>query len=235
MNKFNDREDIKNIAEWQKSGDENKLTELITRYQPIVHSITNRYRTTGVAPATLRAKANAQLLKAFKTYDPTKGASPVTHVWNNLQKVQRVATESLQSGHIPEYRNLKKSTFTIVRDNLTDQLGREPNVSEMADELGWSHAEVGRMNNELSGEVTASGAEFDFYGNAVTQEPKDKLLADYLYHELDNKDKLIFEHTFGYGGKKILNNKELAKKLRTNEMSIHRSKSRLADKIRSYR
>ena len=235
MNNPDYDDDIAKIKDWQKTGNENKLSELIIRYQPIVHSITNRYRTTGVAPATLRAKANSQLLKAFKSYDSSKGASPVTHIWNNLQKVQRTATESLQSGHIPEYRNLKKSTFTIVIDNLTDQLGREPSVSEMADELGWSQSEVGRMNNELSGEITASGAEFDFYGNAVTQEPKDKLLADYLYHELDNKDKIIFEHTFGYGGKKILKNKELAIKLHTNEMAIHRSKNRLADKIRSYR
>jgi DNA-directed RNA polymerase specialized sigma subunit len=228
MNYDNDAEKIKN---WQKNKDPNELAELIMRYQPVVHSVVNRYRTTGVAPATLRAKAQTQLLKAFKSYDPTQGASPTTHIWNNLQKVQRVATESLQSGHIPEYRNLKKSTFTIVRDNLTDQLGRDPSVKEMADELNWSSSEVGRMNSELSGEVTA----FDFYGNSTTQEPRDKILADYLYHELEDRDKVIFEHTFGYGGKQILKNKDIAKKLRTNEMSIHRAKNRLADKIRSYR
>jgi DNA-directed RNA polymerase specialized sigma subunit len=231
---YNNDSDVKMLNQW-KAGDENALTSLMIRFQPIVASVVNKYKTVGVAPATLRAKANSQLLRAFKTYNPDKGASLVTHTWNNLQKVQRVATESLQSGHIPEYRNLKKSTFTIVRDNLTDQLGREPSVLEMADELSWSQAEVGRMNAELAGEITASGAEFDFYGNAVTKEPKDKLLADYLYHELNNKDKVIFEHTFGYGGKKILNNKELADKLHTNEMFVHRSKNRLAEKIRSYR
>ena len=233
-NIYSDNEDAKLIAHWKNTGDENSLSSLIVKYQPVVRSITNKYKTVGVSPATLRAKAQSQLLKAFKTYDSSK-SSPITHVWNNLQKVQRTAVESLQSGHIPEYRNLKRSTFTIVRDNLTDQLGREPNVSEMADELGWDEKEVGRMNRELSGEVTASGAAFDFYGNSTTQEPKDKLLADYLYHELDNKDKLIFEHTFGYGNKPILKNKEIAAKLNTNEMNIHRAKQRLSDKIRSYR
>ena len=90
------------------------------------------------------------------------------------------------------------------------------------------------MNEELAGEVTASNAEFDFYGNARQFENKDMALANYLYNELEGKDQVIFEHTFGYGGKSILKNKELAKKLKTNEMFIHRAKKRLADKIREY-
>jgi DNA-directed RNA polymerase specialized sigma subunit len=145
-----------------------------------------------------------------------------------------MATESLQSGHIPEYRNMKMAIFKSVRDNLTDRLGYEPSIAQMSDEMNWSQAEVQRMNEELSGEVTASNAEFDFYGNARQFEHKDKALVDYLYHELEGKDKVIFEHTFGYGGKPILKNKDLATKLHTNEMFVHRAKKRLADKVREY-
>ena len=228
-------DDKTQILEWQKTKNPELFAKLIVRYQPIIHKVVNKYRTVGVAPATLRAQATSQLIKAFNSYDESKGTQPTTHIWNNLQKVQRVAAESQMSGHIPENRNLKRSTFTIVRDNLTDRLGYEPSVSEMADELGWSKREVGRMNHELAGETTASEAKFDFYGNSITKEHKDKALVDYMYHDHNNKDKVIFEHTFNFGGKKILSNKELAKKLRVNEMAIHRSKKRLADKIRSYR
>jgi DNA-directed RNA polymerase specialized sigma subunit len=101
--------------------------------------------------------------------------------------------------------------------------------------MSWSQAEISRMESELGGETTASNAEFSFYGNDLSSESKDKALADYLYHELEDEERIVFEHTFGYGGKSILKNKEIAKKLRTNEMSIHRMKSKLADKIRSYR
>lgn len=226
--------DIQKIEQWQRTKDPVVLAELIVRYQPVIHSVVNKYKTTGVSIPTLRAKASTQLLKAFKTYNPNRGASPTTHIWNSLQKVQRVAGESLQSGHIPEYRNLKRSTFTVVRDNLTDRLGYEPSTKEMADELNWSQREVGRMNSELGGETTASSAEFDFYGNSTAGESRNRALADYLYHELSSKDKVIFEHTFGYAGKSILKNKEIAKVLRTNEMDIHRTKKRLASKIREF-
>jgi len=228
-------DDKSQILEWQKTKDPDLFAKLVIRYQPVIHKVVNKYRTVGVAPATLRAQATSQLIKAFKSYDANKGAQPTTHIWNNLQKVQRIAAESQISGHIPENRNLKRSTFTIVRDNLTDRLGYEPSVSEMADELGWNEKEVGRMNHELAGETTASEAKFDFYGNSVTKEHSDKALVDYIYHDLDNKDKVIFEHTFNFGGKPTLSNKDLAKKLNVNEMAIHRAKKRLSERIRSYR
>jgi DNA-directed RNA polymerase specialized sigma subunit len=221
--------------EWQRTKDPQLFAEMVVRYQPIVNSVVNKYRTWGVSAPTLRAKANTQMIKALQTFKDTGGAAPSTHIWNNLQKVQRLAGASLQSGHIPEARNLKRVTFKTVMENLTDQLGHEPSAQQMADELGWDVREVGRMNSELGGETTASNAEFDFYGNSATSENRDMALADYLYHELDDKDKVIFEHAFGYAGKPKLNNKQIAANLGTNEMAITRAKRRMADKIRSYR
>ena len=207
----------------------------MSRYQPVVNSVVGKFRTFGVSTPALRAKANAQLIKALKTYDPGRGTVPTTHIWNNLQKVKRIAGESLQSGHIPEYRSVKKATFTTIRDNLTDRYGREPNVKEMSEELGWSQKETSRMNSELGNEVSQSKLEFESFGSADAGTIKDKALADYLYHEIKDRDKVIFEHTFGYGGKEILKNKDLARKLNTNEMAIHRAKEKLASKIRSFR
>lgn len=223
------------ILDWQKNKDPRLFTDLVIQFQPIVNSVVNKYRSVGVSPATLRTQATTQLIKAFKTYNPDMGTQPSTHVWNQMQKVQRLATESLTSGHMPEYRNVKRSTFVTVRDNLTDQLGREPSADDMADELGWDKNEVSRMNAELGGEVTASKADFDFFGNSLQMEGNDKRLAGYLYHELGGKDKVIFEHTFGFGGKPILNNKEIAKKLGTNEMAVHRAKKAMSEKLKEYR
>jgi len=228
-------DDISNLNQWQKTRDPKLFADLVIRYQPVVNSVVGRYSTVGVAPGTLRAQATSQLIKAFRSYDSSKGAQPTTHIWNNLQKVQRVASESQLSGHIPEHRNLKRATFTIVQQNLEDRLGYEPSTAEIADELNWNKKEVGRMLHELKGETTASKAEFDFYGNSVTSESSDRALADYLYHELTGKEKVIFEHTFGFGGKSVLNNKDIAKKLRVNEMFVHRTKKKLSNRIKGMR
>ena len=233
--KISQLSDADKIKQWQDTKDPNLFAELVIRYQPVVNSVVGKYSRVGISPATLRAQATSQMIKAFKSYKPDMGAQPSTHIWNNLQKVQRIATESQMSGHIPENRNLKRATFTIVKQNLEDRLGYEPNTSELSDELGWNKKETARMLNEVHGETTASGASFDFYGNSVTRENPDRALADYLYHELDGKEKVIFEHTFGYAGKPILNNKEIANKLRVNEMYVHRAKKKMSGKIMEMR
>ena len=227
--------DKEQLLEWQKTKSPELFAALYGRYQPLIGSVVSKYRTTGLAPATLRANANVQLLKAFESYDGSHNTQPITHIYNALNKVQRLASESLLSGHIPEARNMKRATFAIVKENLQDQLGREASVDELSDELAWSPRETQRMLSEEKGETTASGAAFDFYGSSTKQMPKDVELIQYMYHELNPTQKIIFEHTFPYYGKQQMNNKELAKILSTSEMAIHREKKKMSDKIKSYR
>jgi DNA-directed RNA polymerase specialized sigma subunit len=227
--------DKEQLLEWQKTKSPELFAALYGRFQPLVNSVVNKYRTTGLAPSTLRTQANVQLIKAMETFNGNKGTQPITHVYNSLNKVQRLANESLISGHIPEQRSMKRSLFTITKENLGDELGREANNSEMADSLHWSIGEVERMNKELRGETTASSAPFDFYGNSNTSESKDKILLDYLYNELSGPKKLVFEYSLGYGGKPILSNKEIGKKMNLGEMAIHRMKRSMAEQIKDYR
>ena len=227
--------DKEQIEEWQRTKDPNLFGQLVLRYQPVINSVVNKFRTVGLPPATLKAQATTQMIKAFQSYDGSKGTVPTTHIWNNLQKISRSASESLMSGHIPENRSMQRASFTIVKDNLMEQLGREPNVDELSDELKWDKKETGRMLNELKGEITASNAEFDFYGNSTTGESKDKILTDYMYHELKGPQKKIFEYTFGYAGNPILNNKQIALKIGKNEMYVHRQKKAMSEKIKEYR
>lgn len=227
--------DSEMLKYWQETHDPQVFRDLDKRFEPVVNKFVNQYKTVGVAPSTLRAKAKTQMIRAFNTYNPQSGTQPITHIYNNMKKVNRIASESLMSGHIPETRALKKSTFQIARDNLEDRIGREANVDELSDEMGWSRAEVARMSNEMSGEITASSAEFDFYGNSLKSEHGDRAIVDYLYASLNGEDKVIFEHVFGFAGKKTLNSKDIASKIGKSEMYVHRAKKRMADMVRSNR
>ncbi len=229
-------DDSEKIKQWQTTKDPGIFKDLMKQYQPLVYSVTNKYSTTGQNINTLRTEGNTQLIKAFKTFEADKGAKPVTHIYNYLKKVQRHASESLMSGHIPEARALQLSTYKIVKENMQDQLGYEPSVSQMSDEMAWDKKEVSRAESELAGETTASKAEFDFYGNSTQQKGVDKQIADYLYHELEGPEKTIFEYTFGYGGKpKIERNKEMAAKMGVNEMFISRKKRAIGERIKKHR
>jgi len=227
--------DLEWIDKWQKKRDPEAFSNLLSRFNPVVTKFVNQFGNTGVSKHALKAKAHTQLIKSLDTFNPNAGTQPITHIYNNMKKLNRMAAESLTSGHIPEERSLKLATFKTSVDNLTDRLGRDPAIDEIADELVWNKKEVARMQSELGGETTASNADFDFYGNSTTMVSRDKELADYLYSELDGEHKVIFEHTFGYGGQPILSNKELAKKLNTNEMFVSRAKKKMGSKLKEYR
>jgi len=193
--------EIEKIEYWQKTKDPKTFASLMDYYKPQVAGIVGKYRTTGQSVDTLKTEANTQLIRALKTYKPTAGTQPSTHIYNYLKKVQRHASESLMSGHIPEARALQLSTYKIVKENIKDQLGYEPSARNMSEEMKWSLKEVSRAEKELSGETTASGADFDFYGNSTKQKSTDKQNADYIYHSLTGPERTVFEYTFGYGGK----------------------------------
>lgn len=227
------KDDMAKVFEWQQNRDPAVYTELVTRFRPITESFVKSFKTSGVSPLALRAQADAQMIKAIGTYKPNMSTAPSTHIWNNLQKIKRVSMRSLQSGHIPEHRNLKRSTFITIKDNMTDRLGYEPSMAEISDELGWSMEETSRMDNELGHEVPESMLENQFY-KSTDGSQKEKALADYLYMELDGKEKKVFEWTFGYGGKPILNSREIAQKLGDNEMFVSRTKKKLAQKLKGF-
>jgi len=227
--------DIEMIESWQKTKDPALFGKLMVRYNPVVHKHTNQFASTGVSKSAINTRAKVQLIKSLNTYNPKAGTQPITHIYNGMKKLNRVASESLTSGHIPEARALKMATYRSTVSNMEDRFGREPSTSEVADELKWDPVEVGRMNAELSGETTASKADFDFYGNSTQGTSADKELVDYMYMGLNGRDKVIFEHTFEFAGKKHMKNKELARHLNTNEMDISRSKKRLSKQLKEYR
>lgn len=222
--------------QWKKTGDDNKALQLMNSYQPLIFGTVNKFSSANVPRSVLAAEGQRLAYEAIKTYDPKRGAGLNTHIHSNLRNINRLVYENVSVGKIPEARGMKAVTFKNVKSNLTDRLGRDPSISEMADEMSWSEAEVSRMESEMAGELTAGKIEgAEFYGQAINKISRDQELMSYAYHDLTGKDKVIFEHSTGYGGKPILSNKEIAKKLRTNEMAITRSKRRMAENISSYK
>lgn len=229
-------DDKEQLTTWQKTHDPELLMGMMIRYRPVINSVVNKYKTTGIPPASLRAVATTQMLKSFDTYDVNKNVEPITHLYNNLLKLQRISSASLLSGHIPENRSLKRATFNIVKENLENDLGREASVDELSDELKFDKRETIRMLEETSkGEVNASRAPFDFFGSSTKSAHPDKILIEYMHSDLPEIQKIILEHSVPYFGKEQLNNKEIAKRLNTNEMYVHREKRKMAEKIKSYR
>ena len=124
---------------------------------------------------------------------------------------------------MPEHRQVKAGTFRNVEESLRDSLGRDPTVAELSQELSWSQREVARYRDEQRATYSTSlpiPPGFEKYS-------PDQTLVDFVYHDLVDQDKRVFEHTTGYGGSPVLSGKQLIKKTGMTQGQISHSKRRI--------
>ena len=228
MNRY--QQDIEAWSKWNSSNDKQDLKVLFGRVQPIIHKEVSRWATGPVARPVLTLEAKKISLNAFKNFDPNK-ARLSTHLTNNLKGLSRIVYTHNNPARMPEHQILKLNTFLGAKNSLEEELGRDPTAQELAESLAWSNNEVSRYAGQLR-----SG-----YSTSQPQPPgfekfdADRAFIDFVYNDLVDQDKIVFEHTTGYGGKRVLGAKELINKTNMTQGQISHSKRRIRKLIESAR
>ena len=224
-----DREEM--WQKWRASGSRQDYEALMGSLRPLVESEVQKFVSTSAPPSVLRAEAFRHAARALRTYDPDKGVQLSTWTGQNLRKLSRFAAKFQSAGSIPEARRRQIHTFKRIQSDLSGTAGREPSAQELGVALGWPVSEVARMRRELRGEVLDTV-------DPVLQELGGQHDADvdvalrYVYPGLPSQDKLVFEHTFGYGGQPTLKtNAEIAAKVGVSETSVRNIKKRIGEQL----
>lgn len=211
---------------WKTKKDPEAFQQLYQHFEPAIQATVYKWNN-NFEPGTLETIGKVQLVKAFESYDPKKNTSLNTHVYNYLQKMSRYVFNYGEAVRMPENLRLKMGSFIAAFEHLRDQLGRDPTVDELADELAWSRKNVQKMLDYYYSENMESKINFvpvDYYDS------KDAVIES-VYQTLSPEEKLVFEHLTGYGGKPILSAKEIAKKLKTSPASVTRIRDKLLEKF----
>ena len=221
--------------QWKQSGKNEDRDKLYNAFAPTVNQVVARYKNYPVSDAAVYGIAAKQLVKAFESYDPNRGASLGTHVFNAMRRVNREVGALQNFVQIPESRRLKIATFRKAEQDLKDRFLRHPSAQELADHLSWPMAEVGRMRREMRGEImdVASPVLEDFGTDQPGAKTRDAMA--YVYPELTAKEKQVFEFTFGYGGApELKNNAEIARRVGMSETSVRNTKQKIAVKMQPF-
>lgn len=212
------------VTSWQKDPDTHN-SEILQGLQPILRSSIRSYAQ-GRNSQAVKIKARTLAFRALKTYDPTKGASPATHLRRQLQPLTRYSAEVSQPIHIPEEarRSLAEMSHTI--EDLATDLDREPTDTEIADRMGLSETYVKRLKR---------------YGSIRVQDPSETLaapsddpgdmVAEWLYDSLGPLDQKIMRLKMGLRGAKILPNAEIAKKMNLSPGAISQRAAKIARQL----
>ena len=215
---------------WSSTHSKKDLSTLLKRVNPIIQKEVNRWSGGSGAAPILNIEAKKIALNAFNTFDPTKSKLG-THLTNNLKGLSRQVYTYSNVARLPEHRMIKAKDFISVQDELTNKLGRIPSAQELSEDLHWSKKEVSRMRNDLRASFT-EGAPAPPGFNSSFDGSTD---LDFIYHDLNNQDKIVFEHTTGYSGAPILDGRGLIGKTGLTQGQISHSKRRIKAKVLNYR
>lgn len=221
--------------QWNASGREpDQLRPLLKQFKPLIYKRANVYagRNPNVPPQAVRAEFTNHAIKGFETYDPNRGAGLGTHVnWQMMKAKRFIATYGGGVGRIPENRSYQVQVFTNARDELSDQLGREPTALELADQLKWPVKQVSAMQLEVRREVPSSMLQSDMMSIKPSRTAEVVRLVQY---ELSPEERSVMEHLLGLNGKPQLKPGQIAEKMNMTPSKVSRIKASIGKKMEQY-
>lgn len=215
---------------WQryKNGDVQAKWELLKRFRGVI--ISNARKLSNVRPySVVEAELKELTLKAFDTYDPSKGAKLSTHVVSQYKKVSRENINNQHAIRVPENIHFKFKPITEAQAYLSEALNREPTHQEIADYTGWSLPRVVDAQSRLRRELVESKQTFDPGVNEL--DPTEQALF-YAHSSLDPHGQYILEHTTGYRGAKEMKDSAIRQHLKLSPHMYNKKKNEVVTMVR---
>ena len=215
-----------------EKSDPSAREQLVRSNLRLVVNIAKKYGNRGLSLGDLIEEGNLGLIKAVDYFDPKRGTRFSTYAaWWIKQSIKRALLMNTQPVHIPTYMVALINQWRHTAAELELQLGRYPDIEEMADIM---HLPL-RKAKIINQVVKTLGSVKDVSGNEDTDEdhlleatledesggqPEDELVADEqklkllrLLEEIEPREAKILKMHYGLDGNKPLGLREIGSKL----------------------
>ena len=137
------RDDEAALAQRIRRGEDDALETLVRSNLRFVVSVAKRYQNQGVSLADLINEGNIGLMRAAQKFDETKGIKFISYaVWWIRQAILQALAEQSRIVRVPLSRAGTLHRIGKRSSSLTQELGREPTLEEIAEELELSQEEI---------------------------------------------------------------------------------------------
>jgi RNA polymerase primary sigma factor len=140
-----DRAEEVRLAQLIRKGEEEALDKLVRSNLRFVVSVAKKYQNQGVPLSDLINEGNLGLIRAAHKFDETKGIKFISYaVWWIRQAILQALAEQSRIVRVPLNRAGALHRIGRRSSSLLQELGREPTVGEIAEDLEISTDEVER-------------------------------------------------------------------------------------------
>lgn len=203
---------------------------MLTAVRPILDK-TVRHYTGGNSPVAL-GKARSEAIRVLRNYDP-KQSAPQTYLSNNLRGLERWQSARTNGVRIPSRASQHSVQLERLSQELEDKLGRPPSSAELAAKSDFSIEAI--TNLRRFGRPTAGSSmtgEMDGDSPLVAEDQMlrpqdDKAWLEMVYEDLNDKDRIVMEHTLGMFGQQKLSTSALAKRLKISQGAVSQRRKRV--------
>lgn len=208
---------------------------LVQSNMGLVHACANRFRGRGVEYEDLVQSGCIGLLKAANGFDETKGFMFSTYaVPAIIGEIKRIFRDG---GAVKVGRSDKEKARYLmkIRDELANEMGREPSISELAEKTGYEVAEASQLLCAslpvLSLTVDDENGECpqqDITLGDTTEEMGDAIALKAAMEKLSEKDRMLVECRYFSG----LTQTVTAKKLGMTQVQVSRREKVILQELR---
>ncbi len=211
----------------------NPVEELVENNLGLVHSCANRFRGRGIEYDDLFQAGCLGLVKASKSFDSEKGFAFSTYsVYVILGEIRKLFRDG---GSVKISRTLKDKARNAMnkKNELSVKLGREPSISELAEEIGCDISETAEIINSFNPVISIDCEDYEInsqksYSESPENEINDNLALNQILNSLEEKDRLLIECRYFRG----MSQSVTAKCLGTTQVTVSRKEKKILEEIR---
>lgn len=225
-------------------------SEMVQANLRLVITIAKKYQNCGLSFDDLINEGNLGLMRAVDRYDYRKGFRFSTYAaWWIRQSVIRAISNKGRTIRLPVYMIDLVRKWDDKRQELQQELGREPHMMEVADELNIDYEKATHIMRHSQAPTSLESPvgdqadaelknliESDSAENAehwLDERMMKQKLWTAIEEELTEKEKTVFLHRYGLKGKEELTLEDVGEKLDLTRERIRQVQQKALEKIRN--
>ena len=213
---------------WSKAPTPGNMALVLKSVDPVLDSAVKKIP--GLHPTIAKGEARRLAIQAVKSYTPQEGTTLSTHIFNHLKPMGRYPSEVTRAVSSSRGSREEMARYTHAKQDFLEQTGRDPSDAELQDILGINRKKLTKLHESNFYELAEGQLESD-PDVTEAEDKKLNLWADYVYHDLNDRDRIIMDHKLGRNGQPILSSEEIAAKLGFHPTYVNRRGQEIANRI----